>query len=221
MKSFSQNNEDLIIYSILSDISMVMGYAKNAVLDIGANDGITFSNRHNFIAHSGWAGVLVEPVKEMVNKIKKLYPNRPDVHILEAAISDTGKPQALLKVSGSILGKNNDSALVSTLSDADYQKWKGATSFRNVVVKNYSMPQFCAALDELVKEHQYKFKVISIDAEGFDYYILSGLDLKKYFCYVLCIEYNGIDKEKYVDLCSKQGFTLHTANAENLIFYRK
>jgi hypothetical protein len=62
--------------------------------------------------------------------------------------------------------------------------------------------------------------VISIDIEGMDYEILSQMNLDELGCKILCIEFNGLEMDKYVDFVSKFNMHLVNQNAENLIFAR-
>jgi hypothetical protein len=62
-----------------------------------------------------------------------------------------------------------------------------------------------------------KFDFVTIDAEGMDYAILSQINLTECGCKMVCVEYNSIDIDKYIDYCSKFGMTVKHVNPENLI----
>jgi hypothetical protein len=57
---YGQNREDEVINNLI--ISKYGADFKGAILDLGANDGITLSNSRFFI-ENGWNGVLVEAGK--------------------------------------------------------------------------------------------------------------------------------------------------------------
>ncbi len=62
--------------------------------------------------------------------------------------------------------------------------------------------------------------MISIDAEGFDYEILTQIDLKEVDCKMLIVEYNGDLNEqmKFVEYANKFKMKLHAKTYQNLIF---
>jgi hypothetical protein len=46
------------------------------------------------------------------------------------------------------------------------------------------------------------------------------MNLEELGCKVLCVEFNGLDMQKYVDYATKYGMTLVYQNPENLIFLK-
>jgi hypothetical protein len=61
---FSQNDEQKLIEKYFSEPGILF--------DIGASDGITFSNSRKMLLN-GWNGFLVEPGKKSYNKLHNLY----------------------------------------------------------------------------------------------------------------------------------------------------
>jgi hypothetical protein len=57
------------------------------LLDIGANDGETFSNSRALILN-GWTGALVEPDPQPLYKLEKLYYHNPSIQIIDNAIDN-------------------------------------------------------------------------------------------------------------------------------------
>jgi hypothetical protein len=51
-----------------------------------------------------------------------------------------------------------------------------------------------------------------------DYEVLSQMNLSELGCKILCVEFNGVNKNKYVDYANKFNLHLVNENAENLIF---
>ena len=54
-------------------------------LDIGAHDGVTASVTHA-LALKGWGGVCVEPSPGPFVELMKLYRNRRDIRLVNAAV---------------------------------------------------------------------------------------------------------------------------------------
>mgnify|MGYP000353453888 FL=1 len=74
---YSQNNEDEIILDYFK-----LNYPENegvrTMIDIGANDGKTFSNSLLFV-ENGWKCTLIEPSKRAFTLLKDLHSNNPNV----------------------------------------------------------------------------------------------------------------------------------------------
>ena len=78
-KTYSQYREDLIVFDYFN------GKVGN-LLDLGANDGITFSNSRLLI-ENGWGGVLVEASPLTFKKLETLYENSSKVICVEKCLS--------------------------------------------------------------------------------------------------------------------------------------
>lgn len=205
MQNYSQNNEQNII------LDYFRGVKKANFLDIGANDGVTLSNTYA-LALKGWNGVCVEPSPEAYIKLLKAHVDRSLVCVINVAIgeySGIGK----LKHSGSHLGVG-DVSLLSTMNEADYNKWSKTTDFEEIEVE-------VMTIDSLLRISPFQtFKFISIDAEGSDLAILKQMDLTALDCRCICIEYNGdkVQLNEIITYCAGHGLTkLLLRNSENVI----
>jgi len=210
---YTQNNEELIIGEYFSD------HLKDSLflLDIGANDGETFSNSRQLIL-DGWNAVLVEPSQKALYRLKNLYGGNPRVKIKDLAISqETGK--IILHESGSWNSDESDVALLSSVKKSELERWGDRVSFTKIQVNSYTFGDFIRE----EKLQDIKFKFITIDAEGLDWDILEQIDLTQIGCDCLCIEWNSIDDlyVKIKDFCEKKhGMREHLKNRDNLIFVR-
>ena len=73
-------------------LAAVRGHEKGRVLDIGAADGVTFSNSRALI-EAGWSGVLVEASPDQFLKLIDLYRETDRVTLVNAAVGlDWGLP---------------------------------------------------------------------------------------------------------------------------------
>ena len=209
MQSYSQNNEQELIL----DYFGALPKKQYCVLEIGANDGITLSNTFQ-ILQNGWRGALIEPSPVAFEKLRWLYQNKSNVHLYNYAIADyTGK--AILYESGSLLTEK-DRALVSTLVKEETKRW-----IENANVKFIPKKVQCKTFRTFSRECPIKkFELISIDVEGVDFNVLTQINLTKIDCLMLIVEFNGKDKEIYIDYCGEHNLSLHSENAENLIFVR-
>jgi FkbM family methyltransferase len=197
---YSQNNEEQII------LNYFLG-RKGNFLDIGANDGVTLSNVRA-LAEQGWKGALIEPSKISYDKAVKNYKDYKWINIYNCAISDkTGHFD--FYESGEHLG-NGDHSLVSSLKEDETKRWN-KEQFIKTTVNTFTF------MDWLLLSHYSKFNFISIDAEGYDYEILTQINLTNRETELICVEHNGKDLIKYVEYCEKFKFKVININNENLI----
>ena len=195
---YSQNNEEQIIIDYFGDY-------KGNLLDIGANDGITFSNSRKLL-ELGWSGELVEPADIPYLKLKELYKDNKRIKLHKVAISDS-RGELTFYSSGEHVG-NGDSDLLSTLSIVDKQKWENSTVYQESKVDSLKWLDF------------YNWQVydfINIDAEGYDLSILKQMDLKELGCKCLCIEHNGHQYNDMVRELRRYNYKTLLVNNENLI----
>jgi FkbM family methyltransferase len=199
----SQNNE----------AEIVMGYfhgAIGAVLDIGANDGETFSNSYDLIKY-GWSADLVEPSPAAFAKLIALYgENYPKIKLHNFAISSTTSIDSVLYDSGAHVAGGQDRALVSTIVETEKSRWP------NVEFEAKKCHSFTFKDSRLKGPYDF----ISIDCEGMDWDILQQMNLSELGCHCICLEHNSdsILKKKMIEYCS--GYSLNKVllqNAENII----
>lgn len=199
----SQNNEAQIVANYFK------GY-KGTVLDIGANDGLTFSNSYDLIK-SGWSAVLIEP-GTVFTQLQELHKDNKKVQCYQLAIAD--KEQILtFYESGAHVKNGSDQGLVSTL---DYNE---TTRWRNNGVEFTERKVQAVPFSWVYKWHK-QFDFITIDAEGFDLQILKQINLQQVGCKCLCIEWNGIIdlKREISNYVGSYKLRLIAENRENLIF---
>jgi FkbM family methyltransferase len=204
--SYSQNSEDLII-------SKYFGDYVGTLLDVGANDGITFSNSRHLI-EKGWGAHLIEPAPTAWNLLFNRYEQNDKVHCHNCAIAnDTGV--FTLYESGAHVPNGKDVALVSTINQDELKRWPNV-KFREVEIAALSFQNF---MDIEGVRH---FDFISIDCEGCDEEVLRQINLTAVGCKCLCIEWNsnGDLSRYYSEYCAHFGLKEIHRNAENIIFAR-
>lgn len=202
---YAQNHEDDIILAYFSG-------DKGTVLDIGANDGSTFSNSRVLI-DKGWQACLVEPSQKAFAKLCQLHNGRERVHCFNTAIG-LRDGQCTFFESGAHNGDNV--ALISTLKESELKRWKGSRfdDFDKTTCPVITFDTF------LLQSPLHQFDLISIDAEGMDVAILQQMNLEELACRCLCIEWNGVAsvKQAIEHHIAHTKLKLHHSNGENLIY---
>lgn len=194
--NYSQNNEQQVILDYFKGQTGIF-------LDVGANDGVTYSNTRA-LAELGWGGVCVEPSPTAFLKLKELYQKTPRVYTYNFALGITNDNVKMWD-SGSHIG--NDHGLLSTLIEDEKERWPNQ-KYEEISVKCFRWKTFLNRL-------KYKeFDMISIDVEGMELQILEQIDLRK--VKLACVEWNGKNKDKFDELF--KGFKVIYTSGENLIY---
>jgi FkbM family methyltransferase len=212
---YSQNNEDEIFYQYFFEKK----HKRFGVLiEIGANDGITFSNSRMLIGH-GWNGHLIEPSASAFEKLQLVYKDQCVYHGIKlhnCAICNQDDDFMVFHESGSLIDKH-DGALVSSLIEDEKKRWNGTVEFTQTFVIGRTWSTFC------IENKIENFDLLSIDAEGMDLDIFYQINLDYHNVQMVCIEWNSKPElaEAYSRRAAEFNFELYHQNAENLIFVRK
>ncbi len=199
---YSQNNEEQIILDYFKD------KPEGVLLDLGANDGKTFSNSLALIER-GWQADLFEPSPTAFKKLQELHKKNNLVVCYNNAVvpKDYQGEKITLHDMGSHVG-NDDTSLLATTVEREKARWKGE-QFTPVEVYVTHADAF-----EL-----YNYDFITIDIEGAEECVLPHIDWDA--LQMLCIEWNSdvvkkLIYEKYIP----REFKLIHQNGENLIYAR-
>jgi FkbM family methyltransferase len=170
-------------------------------VDIGANDGVTFSNTYFFENH-GWQGVCVEPIPEV---FEKLIRNRK-CKCLSGVISDNNAEYAkLLHVTGSEMLSGIVDNLEQKYLERINQENAGGTEI--LEVKNYNFNQVI---------ENTKIDYLSIDTEGSEFPILQSIDFTKFAIKVISVENNYQTNDIRIFLKTKGFKYLKTIGADEI-----
>lgn len=180
MKYQSQYKQDEFIDTILE-------HKNNGIfVDIGAWDGVRYSNSYFFETYRNWTGVCVEPLPK---EFKKLKDNRKCICLNYAISTINGKKKFLMidhPEGGGML-----SGLVDGYNKAHMKrvnKFKDNSSIIEVECKNIN--------DLLIEYKLYNIDYCSIDVEGIDFDILKDINFNKFNITLISIENNYKDNIK-------------------------
>lgn len=199
------------MYSQKDEEKYILKYFKNHVgrfLDIGAYDGVTFSNTRALF-ELGWGGVCVEPAPTILPKLQKLYEGEDRIVILPVAVREYGGVEC-----EEIFYESPNEAY-SSFDKNHVVFWIGkGVEFKEIKVKVFNY-------DTLFDQVGTDFSFISIDVEGVSLRALLTLPFKmlpNLRC--VCIEHDN----KFTDCI--QHFLIHGFNefvcaGDNLIAMKK
>jgi FkbM family methyltransferase len=158
---------------------------KNGVfIDIGANDGVKFSNSYFFEKELGWTGICIEPHPEA---FKRLQSSRTCV-LENCAISDVEGMHDFTCIEGfgeMLSGFNREEIAEYTIS-----KEKG--KYTIIQVQTFR-------LDTILNKHNIKSAdFCSIDVETKELDVVKSIDWNEYDIKYLCVEANP-EYEKIIE----------------------
>jgi len=189
MKFYSQFEQDKVVYENFFK-NKINGY----FVDIGAHDGVTFSNS-KFFEELNWEGVCVEPNPIIFEQLKS---NRKCKCIQKAISDKTGSAQFFQIVEGADML----SGLVDEFSQKGIQN-----IYSNLKNTEKGFDYINVELDlfeNIVDQTEIDF--LSIDTEGNELKILQTIDFSKYNIKVITLENNEYDS-RFLDFLSPKGFT--------------
>ena len=173
-KFYSQQGEDLLIYRNFINLPTKDGI----FLELGACDGLLYSNTMFFEKYLGFTGILIEPVKEFYDKLIK---NRPNNICYNNAISLNNSDVDIV-VRGAVSG------IKQHMTKTFVGRWHSNSSIRKVKTKT---------LSNIFQENGIEYiDFFSLDVEGGELDVLETIDWKNISIYLICIELDEHDKEK-------------------------
>ncbi len=151
-------------------------------IEVGAADGIRFSNTYLLEKQYNWKGICCEPI---LSQFDKLVKNRPNSICIKDAVYNK---------SGLILTFDiaNESSLFSGITThIDKHKARVDKNKTTVKVKTISL------LDVLIKANAPHFiEYMSLDTEGSEFEILKNFDFSKYIFGLIDIEHNHVEPRR-------------------------
>jgi FkbM family methyltransferase len=173
---------------------------KGTYIEIGASDGVKFSNTKFFEEDMGFSGVLIEPEPQMFETLKK---TRPANYLYNCAVDSSEQPVTFLVSNGP--GAGWVSGIEKRMSEHHKQAWHQDT--QRIIVNT-------AKMSSLMRDSGLeRVDLYSIDVEGGEYEVLSTTNWNIPI-YVIIIELAKGDTETEKDikcrkLLAEKGYTFH------------
>ena len=132
-------------------------------VQIGAYDGQTDDPASEYVLTGKMKCLLVEPIETSFRKLKKIYDDVPNVHLMQAAIGNSDGNTIMFKVKQ---GSQSDSIPTGGLASFDKAHLL-KHGIRKDDIEQVNVP--CMTLKTLLtKFHLAKIDILQIDTEGFD-----------------------------------------------------
>jgi FkbM family methyltransferase len=200
-QTYAQLEEDIVIQGLLGKVEKF--------IDIGANDGFTFSNTFLF-ALNGAAGLCFEPVRSNFRLLNTLYLFNSTIQCISEGISNQTK-EVQIQSEGLL------SAIPTTqlsLSDAIDHSVSKTSKLEEILVKPLTYwvnmyPNFSSV------------DLVNIDVEGHELNVIQGIDFSRFKTRCFIIETHGEMRSDYPeikDILGKYGYHPLIDNGLNMFW---
>jgi len=177
-------------------------------IQVGANDGKMVDPIREHILKYNWRGIMVEPIPDYFESLKKNYKGAKGLIFEQLAISSENSNPIKIYY----LEKNNESEKVheywhfglAGISFNDNEIWKKSkfSSVTTVPVKTVGYLQ--------EKYNIPSLDLLQIDAEGMDYEVIKGIDFTKSAPRVINFEVNNLNNlSECKNFLRNHGYDLH------------
>jgi FkbM family methyltransferase len=174
MESYSQIGQDLFVLNFFKNLKD--GY----FVEIGASNGITFSNTLLLEKNYNWKGICIEAGE---NEFVDLQKNRTSHCVNKAVYSKSGLKLDFVKKANGLLSGLKE--------HYDFETWKDAPTEKICTVETETLT------DILDRHGAPKYiHYMSIDVEGAEVEVLKGIDFSKYTFGIMNVEHNHHAKER-------------------------
>jgi len=192
MKYYSQFEQDKFVYE-----KYFINKNKGYFVDIGAYDGVTFSNS-KFFEELGWKGVCIEPNP----KVFEILSSNRKCKCVKKAITDSKSTSQFFQITN---GPDMLSGLVDEFTDS-------AIARINQELESFSedfsyIDVECDLFENIVQNDKIDF--LSLDTEGNELKILQTIDFNKFNIDVITVENNNNDN-KFLNYLTSTGYQFVT-----------
>lgn len=174
------------------------GHRNGVFFDVGAYDGLTFSNTLFFERERGWTGIHCEPIPEVFARLM-LY--RPCAVNLNVAVSETNGEAEFFRNTActemlSGLVDQFDPRHAQRVEKANATQEEATTSVITVPTRR---------MDTICEEANIsRINYLSIDVEGGEMAVIKSIDFEKVFVDVIGFEVNYGDTGKEIEAYLKE-----------------
>ncbi len=213
IRSYSQSGEDVYLLNNIFD-----NKTNGIYIEMGALDGVLYSNTKMYQEFFDWRGILIEPHPI---KFKDLCVNRPNNFLFNDLVSNSTEE---LKFRYFVNTHAAVSGVETTLSQHHFDEY-----FENAVRGDKYLPQSSVmikpkSLTEIIKcTNISHIDLFSLDVEGHEYEVLSSWDFSIPIDVIL-LETLGVQPERDQlcrDLLLSKGYRFYGVYKHNEIYLDK
>jgi len=118
---------------ILAHVFDILGAGNKYCVEVGAHDGVTFSNTFALVRDRGWVGLMIESDPTAYRKLENEYRSSTSVRTMNATVSSAG-PASLDKLLAKASAPTEIDFLCIDVEGNDYHLWANLLRYRPRVV---------------------------------------------------------------------------------------
>jgi FkbM family methyltransferase len=216
----ARNGEMIPLLPLLIEHS-VLTEGKGAILQIGANDGVTVDPVRESIISLGLPALLVEPLPNLFEQLKSNYAAQPDVRTDNVAVSSTPGEASIYRVMPSATQFPDHVHMLASFDKSVLLKHDLAgNSFEKFIE---TVPVSVVTFEQLLKRHPDlgPITALQIDTEGHDFIIVKSAVDAGCLPRIINYEHFNLSYEDQVacrDLLSKHGYSFVSTGWDTLAY---
>jgi FkbM family methyltransferase len=163
-------------------------------IQIGANDGLQDDPCYEWLRRYPWQGILVEPQPKVADRLRKIYRDRENIVIEQAAIADHSGQKDFYYLTE----HPNAPAWASDIGSFDYP---------SIIARRHKIPKFDASfrkmsvsaytLDDLLdRYHINTLDFLQVDAGTYDGRILASIDFRRVKPAIIAYEDDNLSSDE-------------------------
>jgi FkbM family methyltransferase len=196
------------VFDMAVELLMARQGPEVTFIQVGANDGFHGDPLHRYVTAKPWRGILIEPQKHMFDRLLETYRAQADRLIFEnLAISPDRTSLDLFRPPGGMADDQGAASGVSAIPKVMGQQLRVDTG----KLERISVP--ATTLDALVAKHGVtRLDLLQIDVEGYDWQVLSTLDLTHTRPSIIQLEHGHLsheDCDKVAEHLTGQGYQVY------------
>ena len=193
-------------------------------IQVGSNDGVQGDPIHDLVtSRMSWRGIFIEPIHFLFRRLRQNYGNSERFVFENVAISTKTETKKFYYVSEKAKSELNLPYWHDQLGSFDknhISRMLGDEMSAYIVEENVE----CQPLQDVLDRNGVdKIDLIHIDTEGFDYQVLSQVDLKRYKPSVILFEHHLLTDEEFIKarkLLRTTGYRIHEYGNDTLAIRR-
>lgn len=145
-------------------------------VQIGAFDGQTGDQIHDYVVRYGWSGILVEPQRKSFEALRRTYAGHPGLELRNVAITDRREQRALYTIRDAP-GLPEWASQTASFDRAQVEKHRLAGIDGEDLIETEMVE--CITLTDLLVDVTH-IDLLQVDVEGYDAEIIRMFDFARY-----------------------------------------
>jgi FkbM family methyltransferase len=198
-------------------------------VEIGAMDGVSFDPLYEYVVANHWRGLLVEPLHDMFDQLRKAYQNQKGLIFENVAIAEAPGTKKIYRVSLDSVEQGLvpywAKGISSFFDDRNEIGGMGVSNELFKTIQSHVTSEIvrCETLHNLLYKHDIrKIDVLQIDVEGYDYEILKQLDFGRFRPRIIRMEWSVLtrdERQQTLELFKVHGYRTRILS-EDIIAWR-